>query len=155
MNRPTPTMLKIIRGNPGCRPINKAEPRPVGDLKEPPAWMDPLMQEAWNYAIENAPPGLLKRLDAGALATWVAAHVTFQIAVMEVRKGGLLTRASKKEGAGIIQNPFLAIQNKQAIIMLRAASEMGFTPSSRSRIMLGELMPTEGSVWDDIESATG
>jgi len=30
MNRPTPTNLKILRGNPGKRPINQLEPKATG-----------------------------------------------------------------------------------------------------------------------------
>jgi len=33
-----------------------------------------------------------------------------------------------------IQSPYLAIANRQAEIMMRVASEFGFTPASRSRI---------------------
>jgi phage terminase small subunit len=33
-----------------------------------------------------------------------------------------------------VQSPNLAIANKQAEIMMRIASEFGFTPASRSRI---------------------
>jgi phage terminase small subunit len=33
-----------------------------------------------------------------------------------------------------VQSPYLSIINKQAQIMVKAAAEMGFTPSSRSRI---------------------
>ena len=33
-----------------------------------------------------------------------------------------------------IQSPYLAIANRQAEIMMRIASEFGFTPASRSRI---------------------
>ena len=33
-----------------------------------------------------------------------------------------------------IQSPYLAIANRQAELMMRIASEFGFTPASRSRI---------------------
>jgi Phage terminase, small subunit len=33
-----------------------------------------------------------------------------------------------------VQSPFLAIANRQTEIMMRIASEFGFTPASRSRI---------------------
>jgi phage terminase small subunit len=33
-----------------------------------------------------------------------------------------------------VQSPYLAIANRQAEIMMRIASEFGFTPASRSRI---------------------
>jgi len=35
-----------------------------------------------------------------------------------------------------MQSPYLAIANKQAQIMTKAATETGFTPESRSRITL-------------------
>lgn len=49
-----------------------------------------------------------------------------------------------------MQSPYLAIANKQAQIMTKAAVEMGFTPASRSRISvpleeIGGLDP-----WADI-----
>jgi phage terminase small subunit len=33
-----------------------------------------------------------------------------------------------------VQSPYLAMANRQAEIMMRIASEFGFTPASRSRI---------------------
>ena len=33
-----------------------------------------------------------------------------------------------------VQSPYIAIANRQAEIMIRIASEFGFTPASRSRI---------------------
>jgi len=38
-------------------------------------------------------------------------------------------------------SPYLSIANKQAEIMIRIASEFGFTPASRSRISTGEPPP--------------
>jgi P27 family predicted phage terminase small subunit len=35
-----------------------------------------------------------------------------------------------------IQSPYVAIANRQAEIMMRIASEFGFTPASRSRISM-------------------
>ena len=55
-----------------------------------------------------------------------------------------------------MQNPYLAILNKQATVMLKAASELGFTPASRPRI---RVYPTPGgdnpftrlrNEWDDV-----
>jgi phage terminase small subunit len=37
-----------------------------------------------------------------------------------------------------VQSPYLSILNKQAMIMLKAASEMGFTPASRSRVEVSD-----------------
>jgi P27 family predicted phage terminase small subunit len=40
----------------------------------------------------------------------------------------------KTSNGNAVQNPFLPIMNKQAMIMLRAAEQIGFTPASRTRI---------------------
>jgi P27 family predicted phage terminase small subunit len=48
-----------------------------------------------------------------------------------------------------VQSPYIAIANRQAEIMLRIASEFGFTPASRSRIAAPSL--AEPSLFDWIE----
>jgi P27 family predicted phage terminase small subunit len=149
-NPPVPTHLKIIRGNPGKRKINKNEPKPVGDLKDAPAHFDEELREVWDYAIENSPPGLLKKVDSAVLETWVTAHVLHRKAVAEVRKFGMLMKAPNT-GAPI-QSPWLPVVNKQALIMLRAVDHLGFSPASRTRIALGDVPSATGG-WDDI--ATG
>jgi P27 family predicted phage terminase small subunit len=52
-------------------------------------------------------------------------------AMEQVQKYGTMV---KSPGGFPIQSPYLAIVNRQAEIMMRIASEFGFTPASRSRI---------------------
>ncbi len=105
------------RGTP-CRPhLDERDPR-----------------EGWAYAIVNSPQGLLKKLDRSVLAIWVVAEDMHREAAEKVTQYGLLT---KSPNAGLpLQSPYLAILNKQAQIMLKAAAELGFTPSSRSRVQV-------------------
>jgi phage terminase small subunit len=49
-----------------------------------------------------------------------------------------------------IQSPSLAIANRQAEIMMRIASEFGFTPASRSRI---STPSDERSLFDHLDDA--
>jgi P27 family predicted phage terminase small subunit len=148
---PVPTHLKIIRGNPGKRKINKNEPKPIGDLREPPEHFDLPLREIWNYAIANAPPGLLKKIDSSVLETWCTAHLLHRQAVAEVRKFGMLMKAPI---TGVpIQSPYLPVANKQAFIMLRAIDHLGFSPASRTRISMGDGAATTIGGWDEI--ATG
>jgi len=151
MSRIVPTHLKIIRGNPGCRPLNQNEPRPKGDLKEAPDYFDEELKTVWQYAIDNAPPGLLKKLDASVLETWCVAHVLHRRALVELNKFGLLMKAPN---SGLpIQSPYLPIVNRQALIMLRSVDHLGFSPASRTRIQLGLPAPGAGTDWEEI--ATG
>lgn len=130
--KPKPTWLKVVGGNPGRRPLNDAEPIPQGDLVDAPTWMTESQQTGWRYAIEHAPLGLLKRLDRSVLAVWVVAQDLHQDAAEKVARYGAVIKAPV---TGVpIQSPYVAVLNKQAAIMMKAASEMGFTPSSRSRV---------------------
>jgi P27 family predicted phage terminase small subunit len=42
-----------------------------------------------------------------------------------------------------MQSPHVAVANKQVDIMVRIASEFGMTPSSRSRIRVGDKAPED------------
>jgi phage terminase small subunit len=46
-----------------------------------------------------------------------------------------------------MQSPYIAIANRQAEIMMRIASEFGFTPASRSRISMPQQ--DEPTLFDD------
>lgn len=127
----TPTVLKDLHGNPGRRPNSEHEPEGVGDLWSPPSWFDGEQREQWHYAIDHAPPGLLTGTDREVLAIWCVACVEHAKAAQEVRKLGQVVKT--KDG-NAIQNPFLPIVNKQAIIMLKAGGEMGFSPSARASL---------------------
>lgn len=130
--KPKPTHLKLIEGNRGRRPLNKREPKCVGDLCSPPDWFNQSQKDGWNYAISNAPKGMLKLLDRSTLTAWVIAEDLHRQATLAVTENGLVVSSPDK---GVpMQNPYLAIINRQAVIMLKAASDLGFTPSSRSRV---------------------
>lgn len=128
--KPKPTHLKLLQGNPGKRPIPKNLAAPVEDLVEPPAWFDKSLKKAWGYAIASAPRGLLKKLDASTLAIWVIAEDLHRKASKHLRRGMLITSPNGHK----VQSPYLSILNRQALIMMKAAAELGFTPSSRSRV---------------------
>lgn len=140
--KPVPTHLRVIRGNPGKRAMNQNEPMPTGDLLDPPEWMNESQKAGWNYAVENAPRGLLKKLDRSVLVAWAVAEDLHQQASLMLEKYGMLTKAPN---TGLpIQSPYLPIVNKQAAIMLKAAEQLGFSPVSRSRVQLvGEVIPED------------
>lgn len=147
--KPKPTWLKVVAGNPGKRPINDAEPIPAEELVDAPGWMNAEQQEVWRQAIRQAPPGLLRSLDESVLAIWVVAAVMHRDAAQRVARVGTMVRAP---GSGYpMQNPYLAVVNKQAQIMLKAAAEMGFTPSARSRVRVDKSKGAKGrGAFDDL-----
>lgn len=131
--KPKPTALKLISGNPGQRPLNHHEPVPAGVLDDAPAWMTDSQRSGWAYAIAHAPAGLLRPLDRSALTAWVIAEDLHRHAAEKIAQFGLIVKTPKSGTP--VQSPYLSIVNKQASIMLKAASELGFTPTARSRII--------------------
>lgn len=130
--KPKPTWLKVVEGNPGKRPLNDAEPQATGDLLTPPDWLSPSQREVWQNAIENAPPGLLRGIDESVFTVWVIAKDMHRNAAEKIAQSGTLVRMPNSSIA--VQSPWVPVLNRQALIMLKACSEMGFTPSSRSRV---------------------
>ncbi len=134
--KPTPTHLKLVTGCPGKRPINKREPKPAGDLFAAPDWLSADQKIGWRYYIDAAPAGMLKLCDLPALATLVIAADLQRQASLKLQEGiGLLVKA----GNGTpVPSPYVTIVARQSDIMLRASAELGFTPTSRGRVVMGE-----------------
>ena len=154
--KPKPTWLKVVAGNPGHRALNDNEPQPVGELRDPPAWWKgdkfEVHREIWNDAIRDAPLGLLRALDQHTLIVYVQAAALHREASIRVSETGSLVKASTGYP---MQNPALAIVNKQAAIMLKAAGEMGFTPSARSRVRLDNSTADHHAEFADLPDIAG
>lgn len=136
-----PKVLRELHGNPGRRAAND-EPEGQGDLWSPPRWFDADQRAQWDYAIDHAPPGLLTGTDREVLAIWVVACVEHARAVVKVRELGQVVKTNAVvdktgavvSGGNFIQNPYLPIVNKQAMLMLKAGSELGFSPAARASL---------------------
>lgn len=151
--KPKPSYLRVLDGNAGKRATNPDEPQPVGELAEhaPPEWLSETQKEGWRYAMRHAPPGMLKRLDQSILTVWVVAEAVHRDASKWVSDKGSMVMG--KNGVPY-QNPYLAIMNKQAAVMMKAAAELGFTPSSRSRVKVEPPKPGEGDPFADLKTLT-
>jgi P27 family predicted phage terminase small subunit len=116
------------------------EPQSEAELSsEPPHWLTDEQQASWRYALAHAPCGLLKSFDRGALVIWCAAEARHRDAVMAQqrldagREWPMLQPG--KDGRPQI-SPYIKIVERSALITLRAAEALGFTPASRRRIQL-------------------
>jgi P27 family predicted phage terminase small subunit len=130
--RPKPSRLKALTGNPGKRPLNANEPQPEVTVPECPPELGPVARREWDrLSQELASLGLLTNLDRSALAAYCGAYALWAEATEAIQKYGTMV---KSPSGYPIQSPYVAIANRQAEIMMRIASEFGFTPASRSRI---------------------
>src|SRR5882757_6193325 len=130
--RPKPTRLKMLTGNPGKRPLNGDEPRPDANIPECPPELGPVARAEWDRLVDElAVLRMLTNLDRAALAAYCGAYALWAEATEAIQKYGVMIKSPQ---GFPIQSPYLSIANRQAEIMMRIASEFGFTPASRSRI---------------------
>lgn len=129
--KPQPLVVQELHGNPSKLPTPSMTPEGVGDLWAPPAWFDDDQRAQWDRALENAPTGLLTGTDHDVLVMYCVAVVEHMRAVIELRRTGQLITTDK---GNTIQSPALGIVNRQALLAMRAAGELGFTPAARTSL---------------------
>lgn len=129
--KPVPTALKLVRGNPGKRPLPENEPTPKGDAVMP-DWLSPEAAKHWPLvAGQLHDAGILTSIDTTALALYCEAFARWRAASDQVAKFGSVVKAP----SGFpVQSPFLAIANKAQEQMTKLLIEFGMTPSSRARV---------------------
>lgn len=148
---PKPTLLKIVGGTARPDRVLKDEPQPIGDLKVPPAWLTAEQKEIWSYAIEHAPKGLLRLLDRDLFLSWVRAVAERDLCEAKVAELGPVLRQARSvkttkspngtvttttRPEGIVRSPWAIARDAAEARMMKAISELGFSPTSRSRITL-------------------
>ena len=140
---PTPLHLRKLRGNPSGKPLDLPEQVPSrGHLGEAPDWFDEDQRSVWKDLQAAAPYGLLTLGDMPLVAAYSVAVALHRQAVIAMREsGGAVIRT--KDG-NLVQSPWLAIQNRQALIALKCASEMGLTPVSRA-VLAARMREAGGS----------
>jgi P27 family predicted phage terminase small subunit len=131
--KPQPTAIKVLKGNPGKRALNKDEPTPavLEDLS-PPADMREAARVHWNrLAPMLRSARLLTEADRDALALLCNSQATYDEAHEQISRFGLVVKAP----SGFpVQSPYLAIRNKAQEQVLKLLCEFGITPSARSRV---------------------
>ena len=89
-------------------------------------------RQEWDRIVgELTLKGVLSIADRGPLAAYCSAYALAMEALDMVQKHGAMI---KSPNGYPVQSPYLSHLNKQTEIMMRIASEFGFTPASRSRI---------------------
>jgi len=126
--KPTPTNLKLLRGNPGRRPMNAAEPE--ADSSEPscPSWLDKEAKAEWKRVVASLRGmRLLSKTDRAALAGFCQQWSLF------VKTSKLLS--DLKELASMQEAKRVASINSDAYKnYTRICCEFGLTPSARTRL---------------------
>ena len=146
--KPKPTHLKLVTGNPGKRKLNPSEPMPAPALPVAPEHLSDEAKGEWKRVAEDlCRLGVLTEIDRVVLATycqaygrWIKAEaVLAEMARRDELTGGLMVRTIK---GNAIQNPMVGIANKAMADVVRYATELGMTPSARTRIKADPRQPS-------------
>jgi P27 family predicted phage terminase small subunit len=125
--RPTPTALKVLRGNPGKRPLNRREPRPQLEGVRCPSTLTGRARKEWRrLAPELVRQGVLTVADRGVFETYC--RLTQEVEEYQdlvVRVG---TEASHRLG-------YASHLMKLRTQLRLHAAELGLSPSSRSSVV--------------------
>lgn len=130
--KPTPTRLRLIRGNPGKRPLPKDEPKVVAKRLPMPVGMSPGARAHWRQftkALEGAK--ITTDLDRQALRALCETCAAWEEAQARVWKHGMVVKGAKNQPR---RSPYVGIANTAFEQMTRMLAEFGMTPSSRTRV---------------------
>lgn len=131
--KPHPTVLKQLHNNPGRRPLNENEPvHRAMDIDCPDELADPMAREEWQRIAKDLnDAGQVTTVDRSTLIGYCVKYAQWRNLEAEARKHPFIVKAPSGYP---IPNPALGMANKAFGLMLKAAAELGITPSSRSRV---------------------
>ena len=129
---PKPTVVEIMEGRPGHRPINQREPKPRATVPRCPEHLDERAKKEWKRLVP-----VLRRMhvlteaDGMTLANLCQTWSTMVIAQEKLTEMGVLYKAPS---GYVMQSPLLAVVSQSVDTITKLSREFGLTPSSRSRI---------------------
>lgn len=135
--KPTPTAVKIARGNPGKRPLPVGEPRGDTSVDDgPPDWMTVEARQFWTEAAGRLrKSGVLTVDDLSALTVASEIYGQWLRASRTVAEQGETIEVEGSSGqTRIVERPEVAVAARARMDLLRYLVEFGMTPSSRARL---------------------
>lgn len=151
-NRPKPTKLKIVQGNPGKRPINVNEPEPERGIPDMPEWLKPFPVAVKEWERESKildDMGVLTVAECGTLAMrcYVAEQIQDLAAEIQIEgKTITLTQLNKngEEVANTVRTNPKCVQLKNLLTEYRQIGGLlGLDPVNRTRIKTEPKKPKD------------
>ena len=140
--KPKPTALHRLHGslNPTRHRDRAFEPIAPGSLAEmePPADLSDEELATWRYALQHAPKGVLKHIDRTVLILWVKTAERYrraEAAQAQINAQAPMPDVIRSPTGMLVQSPYIGMMNRAALLMLRIAEQLGFTPVARPRLV--------------------
>jgi len=164
---PTPTKLKLLKGNPGRRPINDREPQPLRTIPECPSFLNKKEGEIWDAVSRKLyDMGVLTEVDDLALAVFCEYFLEYRKLSDQAKKTGIFIKVkngketktyvdpetgksvTKEVDRYIVQrSPVAAARDTAWSIAGRILASFGMSPAARTRLKIelekGKMEPYE------------
>jgi P27 family predicted phage terminase small subunit len=132
--KPQPTQFKILRGNPGCRPLNIHEPQPSPEGIVMPEHLGEIATTQWNSLLPMLQATrVMTRADVEALARYCDTYEWWIDTRAKLKKEGdtypILN--DKGEVKYIAQRPEVSIAHKLATQLRQLEADFGLSPAAR------------------------
>ncbi|MBC3410709.1 phage terminase small subunit P27 family [Pseudomonas sp. SWRI51] len=136
--RPTPTELKLVRGNPGKRAINKNEPQPARRVPCTPAHLTSEGQVAWGrLTVLLDRMGVLTEADGFALERLCDCYAEILALREMVDTQGRTYETTSTQGELVLKaNPAVAMLADVDRRFKSYLVEFGLTPAARSKVQV-------------------
>ena len=131
---PTPTKIKLLKGETRPVRLNAREPQPSRDLPKLPTDMEPAAKVVWQRVLRDmGSTGVITAADTDMFRAYCESVASYQAAGVLLSKSGPLVRGQKGE---LVKNPLHQIvrDNRDAIRLL--ARELGLSPSARAGLRI-------------------
>jgi P27 family predicted phage terminase small subunit len=139
--KPTPTKLKLLRGNPGNRPINKSEPQPSADGVVMPPHLGEVAAAKWAEVLPLLQTvKVMTRADIEALARYCDTYEWWLATRAKLKKEGDTYAILNDKGdvKYIAQRPEVSIAHKLAVQLRQLEQDFGLNPSARTGLHVEE-----------------
>lgn len=132
--KPVPTALKLLRGNPGKRRINRDEPQPDAlEVACPEVLEDPVARAEWTRAIVPAIRiGQITSADYVLATAHCELFATWRAQTAAAAAGPLTVEVGKHKYK--VPNPARVMAHKTLVLLASIDEKLGFSPTSRSKV---------------------
>lgn len=134
--KPVPTPIRLLRGNPGKRPLLSNEPKVGPKLLRPPRELSDAARKVWSREgkmLLNV--GVITALDAAAFAAYCVPYARWLEVTALLAKSPTLI---KNRHGDLVLNPLLRVAREAQEQYTRALAEFGMSPVSRTRVHAAE-----------------
>ena len=135
--KPEPTKLKILRGNPGCRPLNRAEPEPPTDGVVMPPHLGEVAAARWRELLPMLQATrVMTRADVESLARYCDTYEWWLATRAKLRAEGDTYPILNDGGEVkyIAQRPEVSIAHKLAQQLRQLEADFGLSPAARASL---------------------